>query len=196
MRTPLLALLLSFCSLAFGELQPIPEASQLHPELYTIQFTLAHVSDDFEMTPPSFTNSSYIVNGKSFDPSKMTEEEIREHVNELMRKKQSGELPQRTDAQDYIKYQRTLIQKSNPTYSSFATVHVESGKEFSVNEGCIKGLLDLEANTVDNLKIKYKDYPPIELSAIAIDTRSWHTIGIGGRGEKFFILIKLYDPQK
>ena len=187
---------IAISSLVSAGPKEIPEASDLHPDLYTIQFTLAHVSDDFDMTPPAFTNTSYIVNGQSFDPSKMTEEEIREYANELMRKKQSGELPQKTKAQDYIQNQISLIQKSNPKYSNFATIHVEPGTEFSTQDERLKGKFNLESHILENINIKLNDYPPVDLSAIAIDTTSWHSIGVSGRGNKYFILVKLYEPQK
>ena len=149
------ALLMVTASLATD----IIEAKELHPELHTIQFTLAELPADFNPYPY---------------------EEF--------------------DGKDN-KFILERIENSKAIFTNLATVHTSPNIEFSVKNGDIKGVFDLESNTIDILKMKLPEYDLSKPITMAINTHAWHTIFfngkiVEGKEKKYCILIKCYGPKK
>ena len=179
MKLLLSVLVITINSFGSAEPIPIPEANELHPDLYTIQFTLAELKEGFQAGFAWPTNSPVT----------------------------STTMPQEIEGKVTINYDPAYslvgdIQRSNPTYSNYATVHVSPGESFSIKNETLKGVFDLDSGTLNDLHIKLKEYKAIELSAIAVDAMTWHVIVIGGyigqdgKEDKYAILIKLYEPKK
>lgn len=182
------ALSLSLCSFGESISNPTLEATELDTDLYTIQFTLAELSDDFEMPPPwTDTNNTNIVTGYSVPPN---ETEVTQYESTLI-------YPALPDPNPDIS---ELIRLSNPSYTSFATVHVAPDKEFSSPNGEVKGTFDLKNRVIRNLQIKFMDRE-LPVGGLAI-RNTWHSMmisgwfGTDGTKKNYALMIKSYPPQK
>ena len=188
MKFMLATLSLSLCSFGESISNPTPDATELDSDLYTIQFTLVELSDDFKMpTPWTETNNTYTVTGYSVPPN---ETEVTQYESTLIN-------PAPPDSNPGIS---ELILLSNPSYTSFATVHVAPGEEFSSPNGEVKGTFDLKNRLIRNLQIKFMDRE-LPVGGLAI-RNTWHSMmfsgypGTDGARKDYALMIKSYPPQK
>ncbi|MCF7818644.1 MAG: hypothetical protein K9M54_12270 [Kiritimatiellales bacterium] len=163
-----IALSLTVCSFA----SEIPEAREFHPDLYTVQFTLAEFPNDFEMETKSERQA--FLNYSSLSTAERA-----------------------ALKSDIIK----RIQSSEAKYTNLATIHSESGKPFSGENGVVKGILDSESNTLDILNLEIPNYGTLDPLKIDMKSNDWFTmflVGkiVDGKEKKCCILIKCYPPKK
>ena len=158
----LILLLLSINSFGVSKSKSIPEATKFHSELYTIQFTLAVLSEDFQLIPPS-------------------EEEITNYVS--LGRKSSKKDPQ-----------VERIVKSNPTYTNLETVFITPDKSF--NKGVVEGVWNSKSRTLKISQITIPNYGIIKNVTLSANLGEWHSLIVGGKEQKYAILIKCYEPKK
>lgn len=81
---------------------------------------------------------------------------------------------------------------------------IEMGKDFSSDNGLLKGKIwreidftdsDPDQNTVITFELKY-DPRPIKLDEKPLKVGEWFCVGLGGSKKTEWILVKLYEPQK
>lgn len=174
--TTIIALGLSVSSFA----SDILEAKELHPTLHTIQFTLAELSGDFEM--PDFSTFAPQTN----------------YVQKVGNQQFSSADTQASDPSQAI---ITEIIKSNPDYTSVATLHLSPGDAFSDENGIVIGNWDSESDTLNISKLKLPEYEISNPVTMAISTMKWHAMYLSGKIKdgkeiRYCLLIKSYEPVK
>jgi hypothetical protein len=155
-----------------GSAQPVPETKNLHPEMHTIQFTLASVDDDFNQG----TNFVLHGTGVSFDQI-------------------------RTNFLDEIKKSTSVLNRlnrSNATYKEYAHAHIQLGDEFSTENKLVTGIVSMANNHDGSFSFKLNfGGKEISLDAFPLTVNEWAYFGIGEDDNlKHFMLIKLYEPTK
>ena len=151
----------------------IPEARKLHPDLYTIQFTLALLNDDFKM-PDCSTSSAPTT--KYVQPA--------------------GD-PKSPDAAAEASAVIVQIRKSNPKYAGFATIHLNPGDEFSDGSGALKGMWDARSNTLKILKLELPEFGIEKPITVTVDDKQWNFVFLSdGKGKRYCLLVKSYGPTK
>ncbi len=201
LKASILILGIVISSFGASELKVIPEATNLHPDLYTIQFILADLDENFQLNPLLQTTNIFMSSQTKFyssEMSELSEEKSKMVADFLMKKQQNTKDGGNTNPTSAMVDQ---IQKSNPEYSNFATVHVSPDIEFSGRDGDVKGKLDSESNCLDILHLKIPDYGLIDPLTIAINTTEWHTLFISGKiingkEKKYCLLVKSYKPTR
>ncbi|MDZ8119528.1 hypothetical protein [Pontiella agarivorans] len=200
MKTKLLLSLLaiSIGSLCYAESKVIPEAQKLHLDLYTIQFTLAELNEDFQMMEIFPTNVTTATNA-TVEYKPMSEEKHRLIAEALMKRKQNGELTDQSPALAQASPIVDRVKKSNPSYSSFATIYTKPGAEFSTEN--LKGKFDSKSNTLNILEMNLPEYEITQPLTIAANSSEWTALFFGGKiisgkEKKYCVLVKTYAPQK
>ena len=174
MKTKLVlaVLVVAISSFGISETTPIPEAKELHQDLYTIQFTLAELEEDFLVGYEWPTNSS-VTYRKGGDTTPAVPK------NPMIEK----------------------ILQANPTYTNFATIHVSPDVEFSERNGDLKGILDSKSNTLNILQMNLSDYGITTPHTIALNSEEWMPVifsgtNVDGKKRTYCMLIKSYAPKK
>lgn len=188
MTTMFVVMGLSLCSFGESVVKPILGATKFNSDLYTIQFTLAELSDDFEAPQPWLDTNSVISVTNYIAPAKRGEEIQSDNmIIDPALPKASYDISEQ-------------IRLSNPSYTNFATVYAAPDQKFSSANGGVKGTFDLKNKILKDLQIKFKERE-INVDGIAI-SNEWHCIIIGGwfdndgKMKNYAIMIKSYPPQK
>ena len=185
MKTKILltSLFLSINSFGTTETKPIPEAGKLHSDLHTIQFTLAELSEDFQIGYEWPTNAPLV----NLDKQEMLPAEII-YLSSESKPVKSSPLVER-------------IIKSNPTYTNLATVYITPDEAFSEKKGGIKGIFNSKSQSLDIFQITVPGYGIIKTVTFDARPGKWHVLILGGKiidgkEKKYAILIKCYEPEK
>ena len=159
----------------------IPEAKSLHPDLYTIQFTFVSLP--------------------TRDDVMMGEEEKRimdEYVN-LLEELEGEEEREEADCIYERNMRKAVINKIESLegkYTELATIYTSSGEPFPEEYSNVKGLLDVESNTLVIFGYNFSKYlrQENESTITKFCVNEWYAGGRCGGKINGYLLIKCYPP--
>ncbi len=162
--------------------QPIPESTSLNSEKYTLRFVLATGE------------------GKVFESI----EGLSEFRSEMKGSKDwvaHRGLPFPQPDKNGI---AAVMDQANATYIELASVPIDIGREFSLPDGSLRGIVRQESDhttsspgqsAAASFELKYEGRP-IKLNDIPVSGDEWHFAALGRTNKVDYVLIKLYEPQK
>lgn len=172
--------------------KPVPEATNLNSKKYTLRFVRATGGDG-----PMFESAERI-SEPTFDDIESTFSS-KPHITNEWSTFRIGDEP-------LLKRNILLakIEQANPTYTELVSMPIEIGKEFSSDNGLLKGTVwrridpigsNPDQGAVMSYELKY-DGLPIKHKERQIKVGEWICDGIGRSNRVEWVLFKLYEPQK
>jgi hypothetical protein len=193
-----IAILITGCATSQSDVlvgKPIPETVELHPDKYTLRFVRAT-----DGSGPLFKDSEHVFACMSESIDGIFS--VKPHVTNEWSDFRFGEATPALPKDILL----SKIEQANPTYTELVSIPVEMGKDFSSDNGLLKGKIwiemdfsdsDPDQNTVVTFELKY-DPRPIKFAKDPLNLKvgEWVCLGLGGSNRTEWVLIKLYEPQK
>lgn len=172
----------------------IPEAKNVHPDLYTIQFTYAWFPSSDDLVIPD-------------KECKRADEEYENLLEELIEKDDYKDLESDERAMAhallYARVQRKALINhiescKEVEYKDIATIYTRSGEPFpEAYSNVVKGLFDAESNTIVLFELQ-SEYLQVSRKCTYdhICVNEWFATiqSVGGANKDGYLLIKCYPP--